>query len=119
MAQTPITNAVWAVTGDPIPPLWVSQETLAQIAAFTESQLIRPTQTTSHQMLHMRWETDPTPRCQECPICWESFTEQASAIKTRCGHNFHKACIEEHMVRSKDTGKYTDIVKCPMCRNAL
>jgi hypothetical protein len=44
----------------------------------------------------------------ECPICLESLKNDRTT--TKCGHTFHKKCIEQALKRNG---------KCPMCRQQL
>ncbi|KAJ4912966.1 RING/U-box superfamily protein [Raphanus sativus] len=46
----------------------------------------------------------------ECPICLEEYHIDNPKLLTKCGHNFHLACILEWMERSE---------ACPVCDKEL
>ncbi|KAF2566066.1 hypothetical protein F2Q68_00026683 [Brassica cretica] len=46
----------------------------------------------------------------ECPICLEQYDIDNPKLLTKCGHNFHLACIREWMERSE---------ACPVCDKIL
>jgi hypothetical protein len=46
----------------------------------------------------------------ECPICLEEYDIENPKLLTKCGHDFHLACILEWMERSE---------ACPVCDKEL
>jgi hypothetical protein len=47
-----------------------------------------------------------------CSICWDSYTTDAPQFfLIRCGHTFHKRCLETH----HKTNPFQNI-RCPLCR---
>jgi len=44
----------------------------------------------------------------ECPICMEVMNAQKMTTLTKCGHLFHKECLDDVISR-----------KCPICRHDL
>ncbi|CAN8230885.1 unnamed protein product [Cochlearia groenlandica] len=46
----------------------------------------------------------------ECPICLEEYEGENPRLLTKCGHDFHLACILEWMERSE---------ACPVCDKEL
>ncbi|CAH2078179.1 unnamed protein product [Thlaspi arvense] len=46
----------------------------------------------------------------ECPICLEEYETENPKLLTKCGHDFHLACILEWMERSE---------ACPVCDREL
>ncbi|XP_024005541.1 E3 ubiquitin-protein ligase ATL6 [Eutrema salsugineum] len=46
----------------------------------------------------------------ECPICLEEYESENPKLLTKCGHDFHLACILEWMERSE---------ACPVCDKEL
>ena len=51
----------------------------------------------------------------ECPICMERIDAE-SLDTTKCGHNFHKKCLNT-LKENKEVG--TRFVDCPICRTKL
>jgi hypothetical protein len=46
----------------------------------------------------------------ECVICFEDYVEDNSARRLRCGHVFHKTCIDSWFLRSS---------VCPLCKSDM
>ena len=53
------------------------------------------------------------PSGPECSICLVATGKTRSTKELRCGHKFHKACIDEW------TRKGGEQVSCPMCRKSI
>ena len=51
----------------------------------------------------------------ECPICLDRIDAE-SLDTTKCGHNFHKKCLNT-LKENKEVG--TRFVDCPICRTKL
>jgi len=49
----------------------------------------------------------------ECPICLETIDDKETLFTGKCGHNYHKDCIQQwaDMADTPAQGK-----KCPTCR---
>eukprot|EP01029_Cantina_marsupialis_P011367 TRINITY_DN2532_c0_g1_i1.p1 TRINITY_DN2532_c0_g1~~TRINITY_DN2532_c0_g1_i1.p1 ORF type:complete len:424 (-),score=97.22 TRINITY_DN2532_c0_g1_i1:1196-2467(-) len=47
---------------------------------------------------------------EECPICFEAFTDKDPITPIKCGHMFHEMCLTEWMTQSEH---------CPMCRRII
>ena len=45
----------------------------------------------------------------DCPVCYETI-ESKCCVTTKCGHSFHKKCLDEWKNRANT---------CPMCRTEL
>jgi len=44
-----------------------------------------------------------------CCICMETFTKKNIRRELKCGHNFHKSCIDKWFLKS-------ETLRCPICR---
>lgn len=49
-------------------------------------------------------------RQPECPICLDHFNKDNPAHVTRCGHSFHKKCLQDWLRDNRE---------CPLCRSIL
>ena len=47
-------------------------------------------------------------KCRRCPICYDPILNILDKSWTRCGHIFHKTCLDKW----KEVGDYT----CPVCQ---
>lgn len=47
---------------------------------------------------------------QNCPICFDDYTNISRIYKTKCNHYFHQTCIDKWLDYHKN---------CPICRNDL
>ncbi|XP_054810712.1 E3 ubiquitin-protein ligase At3g02290-like [Prosopis cineraria] len=47
---------------------------------------------------------------EECPTCFDSYTDENPKITAECSHHFHLPCILEWQQRSEE---------CPNCRRVL
>ena len=57
--------------------------------------------------------TDPNLNSELCPICLENFSTNNCAIrKLKCGHIFHKKCIDKWLYKSEK-------IECPYCNCKL
>ena len=49
-------------------------------------------------------------KCDECVICYESFTSSIPCSTTPCGHKFHSSCLFQNFEHRPE---------CPLCRTEL
>ncbi len=49
-------------------------------------------------------------KCEECAICYESFTSSIPCSTTPCGHKFHSSCLFQNFEHRPE---------CPLCRTEL
>jgi hypothetical protein len=79
-------------------------------AAPLEPVIVRPTQAQIDSATTLG-QADGEAEQQSCAVCQENYTE-GQAIRTinRCGHEFHKICIDEWFNRN---------VRCPVCRHDI
>jgi hypothetical protein len=52
----------------------------------------------------------------ECPICYQKWSQGDTIVQTKCGHQFHKACLILWFETS--VGEYMNNT-CPSCRAPL
>ena len=50
----------------------------------------------------------------ECSICLDPIIHKTYAFLTECGHSFHRKCMYQLCIYSKNNG-----LKCPICRSGL
>lgn len=46
----------------------------------------------------------------ECAICWESFADKSTVVRTSCSHHFHEECLLKWCRNHLD---------CPLCRASI
>jgi hypothetical protein len=51
----------------------------------------------------------------DCPICFEELNNPEKNITLKCGHIFHKECMQQ----SCNSSLHTRECKCPLCRHKL
>eukprot|EP01084_Bolivina_argentea_P194792 334304_1 len=51
--------------------------------------------------------------CQ-CPICYQSFTNDSKSILLKCGHRFCVKCINKQNETNEESKQY--VIKCALCR---
>ena len=52
---------------------------------------------------------------EPCVICACGFEDDRQAVKLKCGHIFHAACI----IAWKDKAPEDEKLKCPICRTTI
>jgi hypothetical protein len=55
------------------------------------------------------------PSGEDCPICLAPLTE---CVRTPCGHLFHKPCLEQYFLVSREEGPGAR-ARCPLCRASV
>ena len=56
-------------------------------------------------------ESLATATSQECSICYGEYTEKEQVRLLKCGHDYHKECIDEWLTRHRN--------RCPMCMHIV
>lgn len=67
-------------------------------------------------MKSFKVDTDDSALFQDpCVICASGFDEDLQAVKLKCGHTFHAACI----IAWKEKAPEEERLKCPICRTTI